>query len=83
VGHTTTDGIYISDRLIEQGDTTGPQSAGVILQYPTVEIAVFETARGGILRSGLAFAHRDVGIVLNMAADHLGLGDIETIAQTQ
>jgi len=81
VGYTTTDGIYISDRLIEKGDTTGPQSAGIILQDPTVEIAVLETARGGILRSGLAFPHCDVGVVLNVAADHLGLGDIDTIDQ--
>ncbi len=81
VGFTTTDGIYIGDRSIEKGDTTGPQSAQVILQDPTIEIAVLETARGGILRSGLAFDRCDVGIVLNVAADHLGLGDIETIEQ--
>ncbi|MGF1461210.1 MAG: cyanophycin synthetase [Leptolyngbyaceae cyanobacterium] len=81
VGFTTTDGIYINDRLIEKGDTTGPQSAQVILQDPTVEIAVLETARGGILRSGLAFPQCDVGVVLNVAADHLGLGDIDTIDQ--
>jgi cyanophycin synthetase len=81
VGFTTTDGIYIGDRLIEKGDTTGPQSAQVILQDPTVEIAVLETARGGILRSGLAFPQCDVGVVLNVAADHLGLGDIHTIEQ--
>lgn len=81
VGYTTTDGIYLSDRLIEKGDTTGPQSAQMILRDPTVEIAVLETARGGILRSGLAFPHCDVGVVLNVAADHLGLGDIDTIDQ--
>jgi cyanophycin synthetase len=81
VGFTTTDGIYIGDHLVEKGDTTGPQSAQVILQDPTVDIAVLETARGGILRSGLAFAHCDVGVVLNVAADHLGLGDIDTIDQ--
>ncbi|WP_404784268.1 cyanophycin synthetase [Altericista sp. CCNU0014] len=81
VGFTTTDGIYIGDRLIEKGDTTGPQSAQLILQDPTVEVAVLETARGGILRSGLAFQHCDVGVVLNVAADHLGLGDIDTIDQ--
>jgi cyanophycin synthetase len=79
VGFTTTDGIYLDDYLIEQGDTTGPQSAQVILRDPTVDIAVLETARGGILRSGLAFEHSDVGIVLNVAADHLGLGDINTV----
>jgi cyanophycin synthetase len=81
VGFTTTDGIYIGKHLVEKGDTTGPQSAQVILQDPTVEIAVLETARGGILRSGLAFQHCDVGVVLNVAADHLGLGDIDTIDQ--
>jgi cyanophycin synthetase len=79
VGFTTTDGIYINDYLVESGDTTGPQSAQVILQDPTVEIAVLETARGGLLRSGLAFQSCDVGVVLNVAADHLGLGDINTI----
>ena len=81
VGFTTTDGIYISNHLVEKGDTTGPQSAQVILQDPTVDIAVLETARGGILRSGLAFPVCDVGVVLNVAADHLGLGDIDTIDQ--
>ncbi|MEM9002350.1 MAG: cyanophycin synthetase [Cyanobacteria bacterium P01_F01_bin.86] len=81
VGFTTTDGIYIGDHLIEKGDTTGPQSAQMILQDPTVEMAVLETARGGILRSGLAFRNCDVGVVLNVAADHLGLGDINTIDQ--
>ncbi|MFG6097432.1 cyanophycin synthetase [Leptothoe sp. ISB3NOV94-8A] len=81
VGFTTTDGIYIGDHLIEKGDTTGPQSARMILQDPTVEMAVLESARGGILRSGLAFRHCDVGVVLNVAADHLGLGDIDTIDQ--
>ncbi|MEL6221666.1 MAG: cyanophycin synthetase [Cyanobacteria bacterium J06627_8] len=79
VGYTTTDGIYIGDYLVEKGDTTGPQSAQVILQDPTTEIAVLETARGGILRSGLGFDHCDVGLVLNVAADHLGIGDIETV----
>jgi cyanophycin synthetase len=79
VGFTTTDGIYIGDYLVEKGDNTGPYSAQVILHDPTVDIAVLETARGGILRSGLAFRHCDVGIVLNVAADHLGLGDINTI----
>jgi cyanophycin synthetase len=79
VGYTTTDGIYLGEYLVEKGDTTGPQSAQVILQDPTTEIAVLETARGGILRSGLGFDTCDVGIVLNVAADHLGIGDIETV----
>jgi cyanophycin synthetase len=81
VGFTTTDGIYIGNHLIEKGDTTGPQSAQIILQDPTVDIAVLETARGGILRSGLAFQNCDVAVILNVAADHLGLGDINTIDQ--
>ncbi|NJO39925.1 MAG: cyanophycin synthetase [Cyanobacteria bacterium CRU_2_1] len=79
VGYTTTDGIYLGDYLVEQGDTTGPQSAQVILQDPTVEVAVLETARGGILRSGVGFSECDVAVVLNVAADHLGIGDIETV----
>jgi cyanophycin synthetase len=79
VGYTTTDGIYIGENLVESGDTTGPQSAHVILQDPTVEVAILETARGGMLRSGLAFKACDVGVVLNVAADHLGIGDIETV----
>ncbi|MDJ0634275.1 MAG: cyanophycin synthetase [Xenococcaceae cyanobacterium MO_188.B29] len=81
VGYTTTDGIYIDGYLVEKGDNTGPYSAGVILKDPTVEVAVLESARGGILRSGLAFDSCDIGIVLNVAADHLGLGDIQTIEQ--
>ncbi|MDJ1183139.1 cyanophycin synthetase [Roseofilum casamattae] len=81
VGYTTTDGTYIGNYLVEPGDNTGPQSAELILKDPTVEIAVLETARGGILRSGLAFDRSDVGVVLNVAADHLGLGDINTIEQ--
>lgn len=79
IGYTTTDGIYIGNNLVESGDTTGPQSAQVILQDPTVEVAVLETARGGILRSGLAFKDCDISVVLNVAADHLGIGDIETV----
>jgi cyanophycin synthetase len=81
VGYTTTDGIYIGEWLVEKGDTTGPRSAQVILRDPTVEIAVLETARGGIIRSGLGFDFCDVGVVLNVQADHLGSGDIETIEE--
>ncbi|MGV2827815.1 cyanophycin synthetase [Myxosarcina sp. GI1(2024)] len=80
-GYTTTDGIYIQEYLVEKGDNTGPYSAGMILKDPTVEVAVLETARGGILRSGLAYDRCDIGIVLNVAADHLGLGGIDTIEQ--
>ena len=81
VGFTATDGIYIQEYLVESGDNTGPYSAGTILKDPTVEVAVLETARGGILRSGLAFDSCDIGVVLNVAADHLGLGGIDTIEQ--
>ncbi|MCZ2200578.1 cyanophycin synthetase [Cylindrospermopsis raciborskii] len=81
VGYTTTDGTYIGDFLVEAGDNTGPQSAHLILQDPTVEVAVLESARGGILRSGLGFEFANVGVVLNVAADHLGIGDIDTIEQ--
>ncbi|BAU14800.1 cyanophycin synthetase [Leptolyngbya sp. NIES-3755] len=81
VGYTTTDGTYIGEYLVEPGDNTGPQSAQLILQDPTVEVAVLESARGGILRSGLAFNACDVGVVLNVAADHLGLGDINSIEE--
>ena len=81
VGYTTTDGTYIGDYLVEAGDNTGPQSAELILKDPTVEVAVLETARGGILRSGMAFDAPDVGVVLNVSADHLGLGDIDTVEQ--
>ena len=79
VGFTTTDGIYIGECLVEKGDTTGPYSAQVILRDPTVEVAVLETARGGLLRSGLGFDGSDIGVVMNVQADHLGIGDIDTV----
>jgi cyanophycin synthetase len=78
-GYTTTDGIYIGGYKIVDGDTTGPQSAATILEDPTVEFAVLETARGGLLRSGLAFDHCDVGVITNIEEDHLGLNDINTL----
>ena len=79
VGFTTTEGIYIGDSLIEEGDCTGLQSARKVLQDSSVECAVLECARGGMLRSGLAFDQCDVGIVTNVAADHLGLRDIHSV----
>lgn len=79
VGFTTTDGIYIQNRLLEKGDCTGPVSAEFILKDPTVEYAVLETARGGILRAGLGFSRCDAGVITNIEADHLGLQDIETV----
>jgi cyanophycin synthetase len=81
VGFTTTDGIYIQDRLITYGDCSGPASAGVIFRDPGVDFAVLECARGGILRAGLSFDHCDVSIVTNVSNDHLGINDIETIEQ--
>jgi cyanophycin synthetase len=79
VGFTTSDGIYIQNHMMEKGDTTGPLSAEYILKDPTVEFAVLETARGGILRSGLGFSRCDIAILTNVAADHLGLADIHTL----
>jgi cyanophycin synthetase len=79
VGFTTTEGIYIGNSLVQPGDNTGPVSAQLVLKDPTVEIAVLETARGGIIRAGLGFDRCDIGVVLNVTADHLGLKDIETI----
>lgn len=79
VGFTTTDGTYIGNNLIAAGDNTGPFSAQLVLKDPTVEVAVLETARGGIIRSGIGFDHSDVGIVTNIAADHLGLKDVHTL----
>lgn len=80
-GFTTTDGIYINDQLILEGDCSGPQSARVVLRDPLVNFAVLECARGGILRSGLGFDQCDVAIVTNISADHLGLDGIDTIEQ--
>lgn len=79
VGFTTTDGTYIGNQQIVAGDNTGPVSAQLVLKDPTVETAVLETARGGIIRAGLGFDYCDIGIVLNIAADHLGLKDINTL----
>ncbi|MEG0917691.1 MAG: cyanophycin synthetase, partial [Myroides sp.] len=80
VGFTTSDGIYIQNHMMEKGDTTGPISAEYILKDPTVEFAVLETARGGILRSGLGFSRCDIGIITNIQEDHLGISDIDTLA---
>ncbi|HEY0433090.1 MAG TPA: Mur ligase family protein, partial [Chitinophagaceae bacterium] len=79
VGFTSTDGIYINGREIYHGDCSGPASAAVVLRDPIVDFAVLECARGGILRSGLAFDKCDVSVITNIAADHLGLGDIDTL----
>lgn len=79
VGFTTTDGIYIQNRMLQSGDCTGPVSAEFVLKDPSVDFAVLETARGGILRSGLGFTQCDMAIVTNIAADHLGLKDINSL----
>ncbi len=80
VGFTTSDGIYVQNHMLEKGDTTGPLSAEFILKDPTVEFAVLETARGGILRSGLGFSRCDIGIITNIQEDHLGLSDIHDLS---
>ena len=79
VGFTTSDGIYVQNHMLEKGDTTGPVSAEFVLKDPTVEFAVLETARGGILRAGLGFSRCDIGIITNIQEDHLGLSDIHDL----
>ena len=79
VGFTTTDGTYIQNNQILAGDNTGPVSAQLVLKDPSVQVAVLETARGGIIRSGLGYDHCDIAVVTNIAADHLGVKDINTL----
>jgi len=81
VGYTTTDGVYIQNEMMMKGDCTGPISAEFVLKDPTVDFAVLECARGGILRSGLGFHNCDIAIITNIAADHLGLQGIDTLEQ--
>ena len=81
VGYTTSDGVYIQNQLMMKGDCTGPVSSTFVLKDPTVDFAVLECARGGILKSGLAFQNCDVAVVTNVAADHIGLGGIYTVEQ--
>ena len=81
VGMTSTDGIVVDGRMIKRGDMSGPKSARMILQNPTVDTAVFEVARGGILREGLGYDRNDVAVVTNVTGDHLGLGGIDTVRQ--
>ena len=81
VGYTTSDGVYIQNRLLMKGDCTGPLSAEFVLRDPTVNFAVLECARGGMLRAGLAFSNCDIAIVTNVSEDHLGLKGINTIEQ--
>ncbi len=80
VGMTNTDGVYVNDRQTDSGDCSGPRSARNVLSHPEVDAAVFETARGGLLREGLAFDRCQVAVVTNMGAgDHLGLNYITTL----
>ncbi|WCM25879.1 cyanophycin synthetase [Sphingomonas sp. QA11] len=79
VGLTNTSGVYIGDRLVRAADASGPKSARMVLTNPTVDAAVLETARGGILREGLGFDRCDVGCVLNVTEDHMGIKGIDTV----
>ena len=81
VGFTTSDGVYIQHQMMMKGDCTGPKSAEFVLKDPTVDFAVLECARGGILKNGLAFQKCDIAIVTNISADHIGLGGIESVEQ--
>ncbi|MDH3221148.1 MAG: cyanophycin synthetase [Gammaproteobacteria bacterium] len=81
VGMTSTGGILIDGRVTVRGDMTGPQSAQIVLRDPTIDFAVLETARGGILRAGLGYSECDVAACINISADHMGLGGIETLDQ--
>jgi UDP-N-acetylmuramyl tripeptide synthase len=79
VGYTTSDGIYIDGELIDEGDTTGPTSAQIVLRNKKIDVAVLETARGGIVRAGLGFDQCDLALLTNVQGDHLGISDIDTI----
>ncbi|MBV8199934.1 MAG: cyanophycin synthetase [Acidobacteria bacterium] len=79
VGMATSDGVYIDGVLTVKGDMTGPWASHLVLRDPTVDAAVLETARGGIVRSGLGWRKCSVGAVLNVASDHLGMGGVETL----
>lgn len=81
VGMTSTDGVVIDERLVIKADASGPKSARMVLQNPRVDMAVFEVARGGILREGLGYDRNDVAVVTNVAADHLGVRGIDTVEQ--
>jgi cyanophycin synthetase len=81
VGLATTDGVYIDGERTVAGDMTGPQSAQMVLRDPEVDLAVLETARGGLLRAGMGYRHCNVGAVLNVAADHLGIKGVDTLEQ--
>jgi cyanophycin synthetase len=81
VGMTSTDGIYIDERLVKKADASGPRSAQMVLQNPRVDLAVFEVARGGVLREGLGYERNDIAVVLNVTGDHLGLKEVDSLEQ--
>ncbi|MFB9312136.1 Mur ligase family protein [Nocardioides plantarum] len=81
VGWSNTDGIYVDGTLVEEGDYSGPSGAGRVLAFPEVELAVTETARGGILLKGIGLVRNDVSVVTNVTADHLGQQGIDTVDQ--
>jgi cyanophycin synthetase len=81
VGLTTTDGVYVDGQRTVEGDMTGPTAARIVLSDPAVDVAVLETARGGLLRAGMATRRVDVGAVLNVQPDHLGQKGIDTLEQ--
>ncbi|WP_171205789.1 cyanophycin synthetase [Ruegeria sp. HKCCA0235A] len=81
VGMTSTDGVYVDGKLSVKGDMTGPKSAQIVLRDPMVDFAVMETARGGLVRSGLGYQRSNVAACLNVSADHLGLGGINTVEE--
>ena len=81
VGMTSTDGIYIDERLVRKADASGPKSALMVLQNPRIDFAVFEVARGGILREGLGYGRNDVAVVINVTGDHLGLKEVHSLKQ--
>ncbi len=81
VGWSNTDGIYVDGELVEAGDYSGPSGAGRVLAHPEVELAVTETARGGILLKGIGLTRNDVSVVTNVTADHLGQQGIDTVDQ--
>jgi len=81
VGVATSDGVYIDGHLTVPGDMTGPTAARMVLRDRGVDVAVLETARGGLLRAGMGYRNCDVGAVLNVAADHLGLKGIDTVEE--
>ena len=81
VGLTSTDGVYVDGKVTVKGDMTGPTSAQMVLRDPSVDFAVMETARGGILRAGLGYRRSDVAACLNVSEDHMGLGGINTLEE--